>query len=184
MQRLNYQNDDTFMTHHHLQQPSGGNELNMQELLKQMLQEQRDLRQEMEHIKLKIGGQHQSNQSQSNKQHGKWIKIGNNNRESGQVLTQPSINHRNLGDSLSQHHVYQVDFHDQDCETINAISKLSNDKMFVDKYWTAIGDSENEKLEAREEVSLSKNKGKKKEIVEPDPQAYFLLFLFLKHYMV
>ncbi|CAA7407172.1 unnamed protein product [Spirodela intermedia] len=125
-----------------------------------MLQEHRELKQEMERMKFKIERQHQSDQSQSNKQHGKRIKIGNSSRELGQIPTQPFINPKNLDGSSSQHH------------TLNAISKLRNGKVLIDPYCTIVGDSMNEVLEAQQEVSLSKNKGKKKKIIEPDPQAY------------
>ncbi|CAA6675382.1 unnamed protein product [Spirodela intermedia] len=96
-----------------------------------MLQEHRELKQEMECMKFKIERQHQSDQSQSNKQHGKRIEIGNSSRELGQIPTQPFINPKNLDGSSSQHHVYQVDFHDQDYETFNGISKLQNGKVWL-----------------------------------------------------
>ncbi|CAA6654036.1 unnamed protein product [Spirodela intermedia] len=82
------------------------------ELLQQMLQEQREqmqeLRTEMETMKMMMGGQSQQSYTTTDKQKGKMGEVGSSDREAGQFPTQPVVNPRNLHFSVNKHNVHEV----------------------------------------------------------------------------
>ncbi|CAA7399897.1 unnamed protein product [Spirodela intermedia] len=97
------------------------------ELLKQMLQEQREqmqeLRTEMERMKMMMLGQSQQSYTTLDRQKGKMVEVGSSDCEVGQFPTQPIVNPRNLYFSTKKHYSHEVNSKELELETLHAISR-------------------------------------------------------------